>query len=212
MLVTEGMVLQFINNGGYLNDDFWSINGKTWRDKNKITMPMYWFYEDEIYVREFDLTRKIKPNYPVCHVSWYEAEAICKWLGGRLPTESEWEYMATNGGITKFPWGNEWEDNVGNLNYSGGLCNVDEHKEGANDQGVIQLIGNVWEWCQESIYPYDGYKIDPVYREFSYPFFGFKKVLRGGSWAVQDILINPKYRNAQMPDIRMQFTGIRIVR
>ena len=133
-------------------------------------------------------------------------------MGGRLPTESEWEYMATNCGINKFPWGNDWTSGVGNIDYSGGLCDVNEFKKGANNYGVLQLIGNVWEWCQESIYPYDGFIIDPVYREFSYPFFGFKKILKGGSWAVPQILIHPKYRNAQMPDMRMQFTGVRVVR
>ena len=54
--------------------------------------------------------------------------------------------------------------------------------------------------------------IDPIYREFSYPYFGFKKNLRGGSWAVPDYLIHPKYRNAQMPETRIQFTGVRVVK
>ena len=120
--------------------------------------------------------------------------------------------MATNAGETKYPWGSDMDKKKANVNYSGGLCEVDKYKNGSNDDGVIQLIGNVWEWCQEPIYPYDGYKIDPIYREFSYPFFGFKKILKGGSWTVPDILINPKYRNAQMPDMRMQFTGIRVVK
>lgn len=213
MLVTEGMVLDFIKEEGYSNNELWSVNGKIWRDKNKIIVPMYWVCDNnEFYIKNYDKIRKIVPNYPICHISWYEAEAICKWAGGRLPTESEWEFIATNGGETRFPWGNEWIENICNLNYSGGLCKVDDYKKSANNQGVIQLIGNVWEWCQESLYPYDGYKIDPVYREMSYPFFGFKKILKGGCWAVPDILINPKYRNAQLPDTRIQFTGIRVVR
>ena len=76
--------------------------------------------------------------------------------------------------------------------------------------GVQQLIGNVWEWCEEPIYPYDGFNIDPVYREMSYPFFGFKKICRGGCFAVPDYLIHSKYRNAQMPDCRIQFIGFRV--
>ena len=213
MLITEKQICNFIKDGGYANNSLWSENGIIWRDKNKIQLPLYWInHNDKFYIKEFNKTREIIENYPACHISWYEAEAICKWMGGRLPTESEWEYMATNCGINKFPWGNEWDYGVGNLEYSGGLCNVNEYIKGANNLGVIQLIGNVWEWCQEPIYPYDGYIIDPVYREFSYPFFGFKKILKGGSWAVPNILIHPKYRNAQLPDMRMQFTGVRVVR
>ena len=100
--------------------------------------------------------------------------------------------------------------NCGNLNYSGNITDVTDYFQGDNKLGVRQLFGNVWEWCQEPLYPYNGFKIDPVYREFSYPFFGFKKILRGGCWAAPDILINSRYRNAQMPDCRIQFTGLRI--
>ena len=81
-----------------------------------------------------------------------------------------------------------------------------------NALGLYDMSGNVWEWCEDSIYPYDGYCIDPIYREFSYPYFGLKKNLRGGSWAVPDYLIHPKYRNAQMPETRIQFTGVRVVK
>jgi len=213
MLVNEDMLLNFVLEGGYSNEKLWSVNGNNWRKSKNIKLPMYWFYKkDKYYIKEFNNYREINKNLPACHISWYEAEAICKWLGGRLPTEAEWEYMATNAGETKYPWGSDMEKNKGNLNYSGGLCNVDKYINSANDDGVIQLIGNVWEWCQNPIHPYDGYRIDPIYREFSYPFFGFKKILKGGSWAVPDILINPRYRNAQLPDMRMQFTGVRVVK
>lgn len=212
-LITEKQLSDFIKDGGYYKRNYWSVNGWIWKKKNKIRLPMYWFiYDEQFYVKDFNIFRKIIYNYPACHISWYEAEAISKWLGGRLPTESEWEYMATNGGTTKFPWGDEWIKDVANLDYSGGISSVLDYPAGKNKDGVLQLIGNVWEWCKEPIYPYDGFKIDPVYREFSYPFFGFKKILKGGCWAVPEILINPKYRNAQMPDMRMQFTGVRVVR
>jgi iron(II)-dependent oxidoreductase len=213
ILITEIHLRDFILKGGYYNNELWSDDGLKWKNKNKINLPLYWKnIGNKYYILEYNQIREIKPNFPACHLSWYEAEAVCKWMGGRLPTESEWEYMATNCGINKFPWGNDWTSGVGNIDYSGGLCDVNEFKKGANNYGVLQLIGNVWEWCQESIYPYDGFIIDPVYREFSYPFFGFKKILKGGSWAVPQILIHPKYRNAQMPDMRMQFTGVRVVR
>lgn len=211
--VTEAMVREFILDNGYLNQEYWSLNGWRWIEDNSITMPFYWIkYDSEkFYIIDHDEKREVSETLPACHISWYEAEAICNWLGGRLPTESEWEYLATDGGtsIKSYP---DIKDNA-NLDYSGNICSVnkmDIYHE--NKYGVKQLFGNVWEWCQESIYPYDGFKIDPVYKEFSYPFFGFKKILKGGSWASPSILINPRYRNAQMPDCRIQFTGIRVVK
>ena len=99
-----------------------------------------------------------------------------------------------------------------NIDYlNGGILPVDYYDE-VDEFPVKQLIGNVWEWCEEVIYPYDGFIIDPVYREMSYPFFGHKRICRGGSWACPSILINSRYRNAQMPDCRFQFTGFRIVK
>lgn len=211
--VTEKIILKFIESRGYQNKDYWSKNGWRWVQENEIELPFYWFKKNNDYfIKDHKTIRKIKNNLPACHISYFEAEAIAKWLGCRLPTESEWEYISTNSGKTKYPWGNEFIEDNCNLNYSGNICNVNEYQNGDNSKGVSQLFGNVWEWCQEPLYPYDGFKIDPVYREFSYPFFGFKRILRGGSWACPSILINSRYRNAQMPDCRFQFTGFRLVK
>ena len=78
--------------------------------------------------------------------------------------------------------------------------------------GIVGLFGNVWEWCLEPIYPYDGFKIDPVYREMSYPFFGYKRVCRGGSWCSPNYLATKSYRNAQSMDCLIQYIGFRIVK
>tara|TARA_B100000424_G_scaffold14638_1_gene10740 strand:+ start:1173 stop:2549 length:1377 start_codon:yes stop_codon:yes gene_type:complete len=210
--VTEEIVLRFINDNGYNRKEFWSNNGWRFIRGKDLKMPFYWIFENyKFKINDNNNKRDIIPNYPACHITWYEAEALCKYLGGRLPTESEWEYTSTNGGKTVYPWGNKMIKNL-NLNYSGSVCDVNSFVEGDNHFGVRQLFGNVWEWCEEPIYPYDGFEIDPIYREFSYPFFGFKKILRGGCWAVPDILINSRYRNAQMPDCRIQFTGVRVVK
>lgn len=211
---TEKLLLNFILDNGYNNKHLWSKNGWKWKLTNNISLPLYWHVDEnnDYLIKDHDRLRDLINNNPACHISYYEAEAICKWMGGRLPTESEWEYLATNGGNTKFPWGNEWIEGVANLDYSGNILPVDIFQKGQNKNGIKQLFGNVWEWCHESFYPYDGFKIDPVYREFSYPFFGFKKILRGGSWAVPKILINSRYRNAQLPHTRIQFTGVRIVK
>lgn len=214
--ITNKIYLQFINDNGYYNQNNWCQEGWNFIRENKIKAPLYW--EEIDYKWYINMTddlfgyKKINLNEPVCHISWYEAKAVAKWLGGRLPTEAEWEYVATNNGSTKLPWGSVMNKSKCNFNYSGKLANVNEFTEGKTIHGINQMIGNIWEWCEDSIYPYDGYCIDPIYREFSYPYFGFKKNLRGGSWAVPDYLIHPKYRNAQMPETRIQFTGVRIVK
>ena len=213
ILVTEKLVEKFILGNGYKKEDYWCDNGWRWINENKITLPLYWKkMGDNLVIKNHKFHQIVIGNNPASHLNWYEAKAICKWLGGRLPTESEWEYLATNGGTTKLPWGNNWKENVANIEYSGDVCDVSSFSSGDNKWGVRQLIGNLWEWCEEPIYPYDGFVMDSIYREMSYPFFGQKKILRGGSWAVPKILINSKYRNAQMPDTRIQFTGIRVVR
>ena len=170
--------------------------------------------EGKYFRKYFNDLLDLEDNYPVVN-SWYEANAFCKWLGGRLPTESEWEYVATNNGTTKYPSGNT---KIGNLDYYiGDVVPISSypagdtfHKTDKNERGIIQLLGNVWEWCEDVFYPYDGFTIDPIYREFSYPFFGYKKILRGGSWAVPHILINSKYRNAQAPDCQYQYTVLEL--
>ena len=213
--ITEYQYLCFVKNNGYNNSVFWSINGWKWKLKNNILMPKYWatdisgssFYK-EINNKKYSLFT----NLPIIYISYYEAEPYCLWAGGRLPTESEYEYISTNKGTTKFPWGNKLAtEKYCNINYKNYLASVLDYKLGNNEKNVSQLIGNIWEWCSESIYPYDGFIIDPIYREMSYPFFGFKKICKGGSFAVPNFLIHPKYRNAQYPNCREQFIGFRII-
>ena len=202
--ITERQYLQFVLEGGYNKEQYWTKESWDWKLKNEINCPLYW---------KLNNLDKRYTNYPVMNVSWYEAQAYCKWAGYRLPKECEWEYVATNCGKTVFPWGDKMESKNCNLNYTiNGPLEVTDSRLSfeKNNFGVKQLIGNIWEWCEEPIYPYDGFSIDPVYREMSYPFFGFKKICRGGCFAVPDYLIHSRYRNAQMPDCRIQFIGFRV--
>jgi len=216
--VSNIMYKKFILDNGYHKEELWTPEGWRWKTHNNLFLPLYWINKEGKYFRKyFNKIIDLEDNYPVVNISWYEARAFCTWLGGRLPTESEWEYVATNNGTTKYPSGNQ---KIGNLDYKiGDVVPISlypegdtKHKNNKNNRGIIQLFGNVWEWCEDIFYPYDGFIIDPIYREFSYPFFGYKKILRGGSWAVPSILINSKYRNAQTPDCQYQYTGIRVVK
>ena len=218
-LITNHMFVKFIEEGGYFNDSLWSFNGKLWKNNKLLNnSPLYWKkLRGEWYIDYFDKLIKLKNigNYPVIHISWYEAEAFAKWKGCRLITESEWEYIATNKSESYYPWGDSEEKLKDcNLDYNQQwITSVNYNSElTKNNWGVTQLIGNCWEWCQENIYPYDKFTIDPLYREMSYPFFGYNKICKGGSWCVPNYLITSSYRNAQSPDTRKQYIGFRLAK
>lgn len=189
--VTNKMYKKFIKRKGYLEQKYWCKNGWRWVKEKNIKSPQYWKLHKHL------------DDYPVCHVSYYEAMAFCNWYTEytndgnlyRLPFETEWEYACKRIGNKDYA----------NLDYSGGICSVYDHDG-------IQMYGNVWEWCIDDYAPYDGFTIDPVYREFSYPFFGYRKICRGGSWCCPKELITSYYRNAQMPDNQNQYTGFRIIK
>ena len=211
--ITEFEYLDFINNDGYINSKYWSQNGLDWKNENDIKHPLYWFNISGIWYRKhFNNIYKIGSNLPVCNISWYEAEAYCKWKNVRLIKESEWEYLSTNLGRSLYPWGNQEPNaNICNVNNVNKFCeNVNLYESGNNIVGVSQLIGNIWEWCAEDLYPYNNFTMDCIYKEMSYPFFGKKKICRGGCFAVSDFLIHSKYRNAQEPDCQIQFIGFRV--
>ena len=217
-LITFYMYLQFYLDRGYEKNEYWSYNGKLWKKKHKIKHPFYWeFINNGIFINYFSHLIDIKKiyNYPVIHISWYEADAYCRWKGGRLPTESEWEYLSTNGSKTLYPWGDsEKMFDQCNINYKNNWVTsiLENNTLTNNENGIEQLIGNCWEWCEEPIYPYDNFKIDPLYREMSYAFFGYKQICKGGSWCVPNYLITSSYRNAQIPNCRKQYIGFRCVK
>lgn len=213
---TEAEMIQFIQHGGYKKKELWQRDSPTsywWLEKGH-EMPKYWQQRhDGFYRRRWDEWLQVGGNLPVVGVSYYEADAVCSWLGGRLPSETEWEYLATNGGTTRFPWGDDPpHSGIANIDYSGDVLPVDSFPKGDNKWGVRQLIGNVWEWTTSPLYPYDGFRMDPLYREFTYPFMGFQNVLRGGAWTVPAALINSKYRYARPKNCDYEFFGFRAVK
>ena len=216
--VTNAEFAAFVEDGGYGRPELWSYCGGLWRERTGAACPVTWVRTGEGWQRrDFDELVPIEPNHPVSQVSWYEAEAYCAWAGRRLPTEAEWEFAAS--GVLwgahepkrRFAWGDEAPDarraNLGG-DY-GGTVDVAALPEGDSVFGCRQMTGNVWEWTSSDFYPFPGYVLDHPYKEYSAPWFGDRKVLRGGSWATQPSLAYNTYRNFFPPRRTDVFTGFR---
>ena len=217
--VTNGQFAEFVEAGGYAQPGHWSIGGQHWLGKQQAQHPVYWRrgkgggWEERRYTQ----WHPIAEHQPVVHVTWWEAEAYCAWAGRRLPTEAEWELAATTApGVPasqakrRYPWGDDLP--------SPERANMDFHYHGRLDVGALpqgdsafgcrQMVGNVWEWTADKFFPFPGFVVDP-YREYSAPWFGYRKVLRGGCWATRARLLRNTYRNFFTPDRRDVYGGLR---
>ena len=216
-LTSNSEYLEFMNEGGYEDYSFWLSDGWDAVKKNEWNSPMYWEKDgDEWITRDFAGKRKINPNEPVCHVSFYEAAAYCKWANKRLPTEAEWEKAALWNDKkeikTIFPWGNEkpteshanlLESNIWNCS------NVGAYENGKSNYGCYQMIGDVWEWTSSEFIGYPGFKSG--FDEYNDKWFTNQKVLRGGSFGTPSKSIRGSYRNFFRLDERWLISGFRCV-
>jgi iron(II)-dependent oxidoreductase len=206
--ITNYQYLQFVLAGGYENKDYWIDEGWYFLKEKKLSHPINWKKINNVYFErignDFIILRN---NHPVINISWYEAMAFCKWKNVRLMYEHEWEYIVK---LTKTKVDNNVHCNYGlNYNKTGTISVLEDKSE--NRLGIVGMYGNCWQWCMEPFHPYDGFKIDPVYREMSYPFFGQRRIVRGSSWATPYHLVNSHYRNSQPPSCLYQIIGFRIV-
>lgn len=215
--VTNSDFSAFVHDGGYSNPAVWSPQGWAWRESVHATQPVYWRGGPDGWEhRRMDQWYPLADHqfHPVVHVSWYEAEAFATWAGRRLPTEAEWEMAATTGTDQArqpwFPWGDRHPtDAEAALNsQTAGTVPVGAKSEGDGPWGHRQLIGNVWEWTASDFGPYPHFEPD-AYRDNSEPWFGSRKVLRGGSWATQSRYLRSTFRNYFTPDRRDVIAGFR---
>lgn len=213
--VTNEDYLKFIDDGGYENYKFWLSDGWEKVKKNKWRAPMYWEEKDsQWHVRDFRGLRKINPKEPVCHISFYEADAYCSWVGKRLPTEAEWEKAACwneeKQVKTIFPWGNEqpteYNSNLLESNIWG-CTEIGSYPNGVSPSGCHQMIGDVWEWTASEFVGYPGFKSG--FSEYNDKWFTNQKVLRGGSFGTPQMSIRGSYRNFFRLDERWLFSGLR---
>ncbi len=215
--VTNSDYSAFVHDGGYSNPALWSPEGWAWRESVHATQPLYWRGTKDGW--EHKRMNKWCPilehqYHPMVHVSWYEAEAFATWAGRRLPTEAEWEMAATSGKDQPrqpwFPWGNRdaKHDEAALRAETIGTVPVGAKSDGDGPWGHRQLIGNVWEWTASTFEPYPHFEPD-AYRDNSEPWFGSRKVLRGGSWATQSRYVRSTFRNYFTPDRRDVIAGFR---
>jgi iron(II)-dependent oxidoreductase len=212
--VTQAEFADFVADGGYRRRELWGAAGWAWRERAGADGPVYWARDGDGWLRrDFDRWVPLEPHRPVIHVNAYEAEAYCRWAGRRLPAEAEWEAAASwsgSGPKRRFPWGDDGPT-PGRANLDGrarGCVGVAAHAAGDSPCGCRQLIGNVWEWTADAFGPYPGFVPDP-YKEYSAPWFGDHRVLRGGCWATRGRLLRNTWRNFYRPDRRDVFAGFR---
>ena len=196
-LVTNAEYLQFIEDGGYQNPLLWLSDGWATRQREGWESPLYWRKKDDQW--QFYTLGGLKPlvpHEPVCHVSYYEADAFAAWAGKRLPTESEWEYAAGQQTMV-----------TGNF-----MDSARFHPQPANSgERLTQLFGDVWEWTLSPYIPYPGYRTPQgAIGEYNGKFMCNQIVLRGGSCATPAGHIRNTYRNFFYPHNRWQFMGFRL--
>ncbi|MEE9301167.1 MAG: ergothioneine biosynthesis protein EgtB [Alphaproteobacteria bacterium] len=196
-LVTNGAYLEFIDAGGYDAPEYWLSDGWASAKRAPWEAPLYWErVEGEWWIMTLAGFQRLNPDEPVCHVSFYEAEAYARWRGKRLPAEAEWEVAAA---------GVEPE---GNFVESGFLHPV---PAGAGNGGLRQMFGDVWEWTQSPYAPYPGFApLAGTVGEYNGKFMCNQMVLRGGACVTPRDHIRATYRNFFYPDQRWQFAGIRL--
>lgn len=205
-LVTCAEYLAFIDEDGYSRPELWLSEGWDTMRAQGWTAPLYWQRDPGTRsgwsIFTLDGTRPLEQlsETPVCHLSFFEAEAFARWSGARLPTEFEWEYVAAQHPVK------------GTLLESGALHPLppvaleDRHQP-------QQLYGDVWEWTASPYTGYPGYKPLPgALGEYNGKFMSSQMVLRGGSCVTPASHIRATYRNFFHPATRWQFSGLRLAR
>ncbi len=199
--VTCGEYRAFIDDGGYRRPELWLSDGWAWVQAASAgrgaRAPLYW--KDDGRVFTLDGVRTLRASEPVCHVSYYEADAYARWAGARLPTEAEWEIVAAR-------------------------CDRDLDGAFAGDalfhpraarasSAPAQMFGDVWEWTASAYAPYPGFRpLEGAFGEYNGKFMVSQLVLRGGSCATPRDHVRATYRNFFPPSAQWQFSGIRLAR
>jgi iron(II)-dependent oxidoreductase len=220
---TNGEYLAFMADGGYDQRRLWSDAGWAWLAEAKCRAPGHWRSSgsaDRNTLRNWQAVvfGRLEPLHPdgiAMHVCWYEAEAYARWVGGRLPTEAEWEKAAAwdpaKSVSRRYPWGDApWDSSRANLDQESlEPARANAYPHGQSAYGCLQMLGDVWEWTDSWFDGYPGFQSFP-YQEYSRIFFGKEfRVLRGGAFSTRSVVARNTFRNWDLPERRQIFAGFR---
>lgn len=204
-LVTEGEYLAFIMDGGYRRPELWLSDGWAWARARQKDAPLYW---NDVGGGKYQIltlhgVRALDSSIPVCHLSYFEADAYARWAGARLPTESEWEFAATCAvrSLASVPD----ETTRSRFHPAAAACAP------GGSEGGQQWFGDVWQWTQSAYSPYPGFRpLEGAFAEYNGKFMVNQMVLRGSSCVTPKAHARTTYRNFFPPDAEWQFSGIRL--
>ena len=190
-LVNNAEYLEFMDDDAYSRPELWLADGWTWIQQQKITQPLYWETIDtQWWIFTLSGLKKLDPHQPVCHISFFEADAYARWSGKRLPLEAELELQLNAQPL------------AGNFMEQGSL-----HPQAGNGQ----WYGDVWEWTSSPYSPYPRFKpLSGSMGEYNGKFMCNQMTLRGGCCATPQNHMRASYRNFFYPHDRWPFTGIRL--
>jgi ergothioneine biosynthesis protein EgtB len=199
--VTAGEYMAFIDDGGYQRPELWLSDGWYTVEAQGWEAPLYWEQQDDDWwTMTLAGRHQVNPAEPICHISYYEADAYARWAEARLPTEAEWEIAAAGAPLA----GNFVEASTFHPMPVGGPAVAESPQ---------QMLGDVWEWTQSAYSPYPGYRPPAgALGEYNGKFMCNQFVLRGGSCATSTTHIRTTYRNFFPAPARWQFMGLRLAR